>query len=128
MQICGLQRLAMVDYPGKLAATVFTGGCNLRCHFCHNAPLVTHLEEAEHYSEEEVLDFLRQRQGLLDGVVLSGGEPLLHNDAAAFCGRSGHWAMPSSWIPTAVSPMPWPPCWRRTFWTMWPWTSKTAGK
>ena len=84
MRICGLQWLAMVDYPGKLAATVFTGGCNLRCHFCHNAPLVTHLEEAEHYSEEEVLDFLRQRQGLLDGVVLSGGEPLLHSDAASF--------------------------------------------
>ena len=81
MRICGLQKLAMVDFPGKLAATVFTGGCNLRCPFCHNAPLVTHLEEAEHFSEEEVLDFLRRRQGLLDGVVLS-------------CGRSGRWALP----------------------------------
>ena len=84
MRICGLQKLAMVDFPGKLAATVFTGGCNLRCPFCHNAPLVTHLEEAEHFSEEEVLDFLRRRQGLLDGVVLSGGEPLLHDGVGAF--------------------------------------------
>lgn len=84
MRICGLQKLAMVDFPGKLAATVFTGGCNLRCPFCHNVPLVTHLEEAEHFSEEEVLDFLRRRQGLLDGVVLSGGEPLLHDGVGAF--------------------------------------------
>lgn len=84
MRICGLQKLAMVDFPGKLAATVFTGGCNLRCPFCHNAPLVTHLEEAEHFSEEEVLDFLRRRQGLLDGVVLSGGEPLLHDGVGVF--------------------------------------------
>ena len=84
MRICGLQKLAMVDFPGKLAATVFTGGCNLRCPFCHNAPLVTHLEEAEHFSEEEILDFLRRRQGLLDGVVLSGGEPLLHDGVGAF--------------------------------------------
>ena len=49
MRICGLQKLAMVDFPGKVAATVFTGGCNLRCPFCHNAPLVTRLEEAERW-------------------------------------------------------------------------------
>ena len=60
MQICGLQKLAMVDYPGKLAATVFTGGCNLRCPFCHNALLVTQLaENPERHSVEEVLAFLK---------------------------------------------------------------------
>lgn len=85
MQICGLQKLAMVDYPGKLAATVFTGGCNLRCPFCHNALLVTQLaENPERHSVEEVLAFLKSRKGLLDGVVLSGGEPLLQPDAADF--------------------------------------------
>ncbi len=84
MYICGLQKLAMVDYPGKLAATVFTGGCNLRCPFCHNALLVTRLDEAETMTEGEVLDFLARRRGLLDGVVLSGGEPLLQPDAAKF--------------------------------------------
>ena len=78
MRICGLQKLAMVDYPGKLAATVFTGGCNLRCPFCHNALLVTQLDSnPESYSEEEVLNFLASRRKLLDGVVLTGGEPLL---------------------------------------------------
>lgn len=84
MNICGLQKLAMVDFPGKIAATVFTGACNLRCPFCHNALLVTRLTETPTIPTEEVLDFLRSRRGLLDGVVLSGGEPLLQSDAVDF--------------------------------------------
>lgn len=85
MRICGLQKLAMVDYPGKLAATVFTGGCNLRCPFCHNAVLVT--GESETLDADAVLDFLKSRRGLLDGVVLSGGEPLMQSDVDAFAAR-----------------------------------------
>lgn len=85
MKICGLQKLALVDYPGKLAATVFTGGCNLRCPFCHNAPLVTRLEEnPEEYDPAEVLAFLKTRRGLLDGVVISGGEPLTQSGVEDF--------------------------------------------
>ena len=84
MHIHGLQKLAMVDYPGKLAATVFTGGCDLRCPFCHNALLVTRLAETPEIPEEAVLDFLASRKGLLDGVVLTGGEPLLQPVAADF--------------------------------------------
>ena len=84
MNICGLQKLAMVDYPGKLAATVFTGGCNLRCPFCHNALLVTRLSETPSIPTDEVLAFLKSRRGLLDGVVLTGGEPLLQPDAEDF--------------------------------------------
>lgn len=84
MNICGLQKLSMVDYPGKLAATVFTGGCNLRCPFCHNALLVTRLNESPRLDTDEVLAFLRSRRSLLDAVVLSGGEPLLQPEAADF--------------------------------------------
>ena len=84
MRICGLQKLSLVDFPGKLAATVFTGGCNLRCPFCHNAPLVTRLNKSPLLTEEEVLELLAARKGFLDGVVLSGGEPLLQPGAADF--------------------------------------------
>ena len=85
MKICGLQKLAMVDFPDKLAATVFTGGCNLRCPFCHNALLVTRLaENPESHTEEEILAFLASRRRLLDGVVLSGGEPLLQEGVEDF--------------------------------------------
>ncbi len=84
MKICGLQKLSMVDYPGKIAATVFTGGCNLRCPFCHNALLVTRLSESPTIEMETVLQFLQKRRGLLEGVVLSGGEPLLQAGAADF--------------------------------------------
>jgi len=87
MRICGLQKLAMVDYPGKLAATVFTGGCNLRCPFCHNALLVTRLDESPALSEDEVLSFLSARKGLLDGMVLSGGEPLMQPGVITFLER-----------------------------------------
>jgi len=87
MRISGLQKLSMVDFPGKLAATVFTGGCNLRCPFCHNAPLVVRVSETPVLSEEEVLNFLKRRKGLLEGVVLSGGEPLLQSGITAFLAK-----------------------------------------
>lgn len=84
MQICGLQKLSLVDFPGKMAATIFTGGCNLRCPFCHNALLVTRLDETPSIPLPEVLEFLTSHRGWLDGVVLSGGEPLMQTDAADF--------------------------------------------
>lgn len=74
MEIAGLQKLTLLDFPGKVACTVFLPGCNFRCPFCHNAPL---LERPETISEEELLRFLRTRRGLLDGVAVTGGEPLL---------------------------------------------------
>ena len=87
MLISGLQKLTLLDYPGKVACTVFTPGCNLRCPFCHNAPLVLpelagHCDGA--ISEDELLLFLRKRQGVLDGVAVTGGEPLLHKDLPSF--------------------------------------------
>lgn len=76
--IQGLQKLTLLDYPGKVACTVFTAGCNFRCPFCHNASLVTHIQDGQEISQEEVFAFLKKRRGILDGVCVTGGEPLLH--------------------------------------------------
>ena len=76
MRIQGLQKLTLLDYPGKTACTVFLSGCNFRCPFCHNTPLLT-ADAADGMDEEELLAFLKKRQGLLDGVAVTGGEPLL---------------------------------------------------
>ena len=79
MRISGLQKLTLLDYPGHVACTVFTGGCNFRCPFCHNAPLVLPERlQGDENGEETVLAFLKKRQGILDGVAVTGGEPLLH--------------------------------------------------
>ncbi|MPM40565.1 7-carboxy-7-deazaguanine synthase [bioreactor metagenome] len=84
MKICGLQKLTLLDYPEKVACTVFTGGCNFRCPFCHNASLVTSLRDENSITEEELFLFLEKRAGLLDGVCVTGGEPLIHTDLAQF--------------------------------------------
>ena len=85
MLIKGLQKTTLLDFPSKVASTVFTGGCNFRCPFCHNASLVTGLDASAVISEEEVLSFLSKRRGILDGVCITGGEPLLQKDIAQFC-------------------------------------------
>lgn len=83
MRICGLQKLTLLDYPGKIAATVFLGGCNFRCPFCHNASLVLSPGDAPEITREELLTFLETRRGLLDGVCVTGGEPLMSDGATA---------------------------------------------
>lgn len=87
MKICGLQKLTALDYPGKIACTVFTGGCNLRCPFCHNAALVTAVQMPEAVSQEEFFAFAQKRRGVLDGVVVTGGEPLLQPELPEFLSR-----------------------------------------
>lgn len=85
MLIKGFQKTTLLDYPGKVAATIFTGGCNFRCPFCHNASLVTHIDKENSFSEEEILAYLKKRKGILDGICITGGEPLLQNDIFDFC-------------------------------------------
>lgn len=75
MIIGGFQKMTMLDFPGKIACTVFTYGCNFRCPFCHNASLV--IDEAETVSEKEIMDYLEKRKKMLDGVCITGGEPML---------------------------------------------------
>lgn len=84
MLISGLQKTTLLDYPGCVACTVFTGGCNFRCPFCHNSSLVVPDRIAEGISEDEIMAFLKKRVGVLDGVAITGGEPLLHKDMPQF--------------------------------------------
>jgi len=84
MLISGLQKMTLLDFPGNVACTVFTGGCNFRCPFCHNSSLVLPERLGEEYSIEKILRFLEGRKGLLDGVAITGGEPLLHADIGDF--------------------------------------------
>ena len=84
MLISGLQKTTLLDYPGCVACTVFTGGCNFRCPFCHNSALVLPERIGGGMDEAELLAFLKKRVGVLDGVAITGGEPLLHKDMPDF--------------------------------------------
>ena len=76
-KISGFQKLTLLDFPGHVACTVFTSGCNFRCPFCHNASLVTHMGENPEYRVEDILNTLKKRTGILEGVCITGGEPTL---------------------------------------------------
>ena len=80
----GLQKLTLLDYPGNMAATVFTGGCHMRCPFCHNRSLVFLNENDSEIATGDILDYLESRKKILDGVCISGGEPLLHKGLKDF--------------------------------------------
>ena len=84
MYISGLQKLTLLDFPGRLAATVFLGGCNFRCPFCHNATLVLSPTKCENISEDKFFEFLDSRRGKLSGVCVTGGEPTLYPDLKGF--------------------------------------------
>ncbi len=89
MLLKGLQKLTLLDFPGKIACTVFAGGCNFRCPFCHNASLVLRerLNESASMPEEEFFSFLKKRRGMLEGVCVSGGEPTLYPDILSFLNK-----------------------------------------
>ena len=84
MIIDGMQKLTLLDYPGKIACLIFTRGCNFRCPFCHNSSLIENNDSTQQISEDDVLKYLEKRRGLLDGVCISGGEPLLQKDIYKF--------------------------------------------
>ncbi|MCR5301182.1 MAG: anaerobic ribonucleoside-triphosphate reductase activating protein [Lachnospiraceae bacterium] len=83
LNIIGLQKTTLLDYPGHVAATVFLAGCNMRCPFCHNMNIVTSQERGS-YTDEDILKFLSKRSGVLDGVCITGGEPTLYDELPAF--------------------------------------------
>lgn len=84
MKISGIQKLSMVDYDGHIACTIFTTGCNFACPFCHNSGLVTKIDTSTLISTEEVIAHLKKRKGIIDAIVISGGEPTLQPDLIDF--------------------------------------------
>lgn len=87
MKLYGMEKLSLVDFDAHTAATVFTGGCNFFCPYCHNGGLVVLDRNAPYIEESEVLAYLEKRSKLLDGLVITGGEPTLHSDLPDFCRR-----------------------------------------
>lgn len=84
MKICGFNKTTLLDYPGKVACTIFFGSCNFRCPFCHNGSLVLHADRQPEIPQDEILAFLKKRQGILDGVCITGGEPTLTEELPDF--------------------------------------------
>ncbi len=84
MNIRGIYKTSLIDYPGKICTVLFSGGCNLRCRYCHNRDLACNSDSLPHYTSEEVLNFLASRKHLIEGVTLSGGEPTLSDDIYQF--------------------------------------------
>lgn len=78
LPFCGYNKTTLLDYPGRVAATIFLGGCNFRCPFCQNGSLVLSCQESVAYTQEEILSFLSSRKGILSGVCITGGEPTLY--------------------------------------------------
>ena len=94
MKIAGLSKLTLLDFPGRMACIVFTEGCNFRCPFCHNASLVTHTEQNTEISEQEFFSFLQKRKGILDGVVITGGEPTIAKGLYEFIAKVREFGYP----------------------------------
>lgn len=84
MKICGFNKTTLLDYPGRVAATIFLGSCNFRCPFCQNSSLVLHPGYEPEISQDEIFAFLKKRKGILDGVCISGGEPTLSEELPDF--------------------------------------------
>ena len=84
IKIAGLQKITLIDYPGKVAATVFLAGCNFHCGYCHNADIVDIKSLNQQVGTIDFFDFLKKRIGLLDGICVSGGEPLIYQDLPEF--------------------------------------------
>lgn len=87
VQIKGIQKTSLIDYPGKICTILFTAGCNFRCAFCYNRDLVLNPEALPQISEDEIIGFLKERRKWIDGVSITGGEPLLYKDIGSFIAK-----------------------------------------
>ncbi len=87
MNIRGLFKTSLIDYPGKICSVIFTGGCNLRCGYCHNPELAMNSSDLEKFEDEEIFSFIEKRKGLIDGITVTGGEPAIDSGLIPFLER-----------------------------------------
>ncbi len=87
MNVRGIYKTSLIDYPGKICTVLFAGGCNLKCRYCHNPDIVLNRDDLEKISNDEIFVFLKKRSSLIDGVTISGGEPTLSHDLINFIER-----------------------------------------
>ena len=104
MKIGGLIKFTLIDFPGRPAAVVFTQGCNFRCRYCHNPELVYPHLFLEPMPEEDLFAFLKRRQGTLEGVVITGGEPTLHEDILDFTAKIKQMGFAIKWDTNGTRP------------------------
>lgn len=93
MKICGFNKTTLLDYPGRVACTIFLGGCNFRCPFCQNGALVVEPDTQPEYSQEEILAFLKKERGFSMASAFPAVNPHLHRSCRNFSAGSGSWAM-----------------------------------
>ena len=122
MWIAGWQKLSLVDYPDKVACTLFTGGCNLRCPYCHNSELVA--GNFPRVDENEITSYLDKRQNILDGVVISGGEPCMQPDLLPFLRELKKRQLLIKLDTNGVTLPYWKRFYRKIWQTMWLWILK----
>ena len=104
MKICGFNKTTLLDYPGKVAATIFVGGCNFRCPFCQNSSLVVGTADQPETDREELLAFLKKRKGILEGVCITGGEPTIHPELPELIGEIASLGYPVKLDTNGTSP------------------------
>ena len=129
MKIGGLQKISLIDYPGRISAIVFTQGCNFRCPYCHNPELVDPAQYGPILPEEEVISFLEKRRGKLDAVTVTGGEPTLQPDLERFLQEIKEMGYLTKIDTNGSNPDYAGEVDPRTIWsTIWPWTSRVPSR
>lgn len=105
MNIKGIHKTSLIDFPGKISSVIFTGGCNLRCGYCHNPDLVCNSCNLESYSNQEAISMMEQRKDLIDGISITGGEPTISKNIESFIGSIKKLSLPVKLDTNGLNPV-----------------------
>jgi pyruvate formate lyase activating enzyme len=105
MNIKGIHKTSLIDFPGKISSVIFTGGCNLRCGYCHNPDLICNSCDLESYSNQEAISMMEQRKNLIDGISITGGEPTISKNIESFIRSIKKLSLPVKLDTNGLNPM-----------------------